>query len=502
MAENESGAAERPPGGRKRSIKLVVLASVVAALAAVGGVALLVNIMERKQEARNPFYRVVELTDETEDPAVWGKNFPQQYDGYLRTVDQVRTRYGGSEAEQRTPTEADPRSVVAQSRLEEDPRLKQMWAGYAFSRDFREERGHAYMLSDQVYTERQQATQQPGTCIHCHASVYVPYKKAGGGDLMKGFEVFNKMPFMEARRNVTHPVACIDCHDSQTMALRVTRPGFLEGIAALASSDDPVPHLPSVERWRQQGRQGAYDVNRLATRQEMRAFVCGQCHVEYYFKGADKRLTYPWFKGLKVEQIMAYYDEVQHRDWEHAETGAPALKAQHPEFEMWSQGIHARSGVACADCHMPYVRSGALKISDHHIRSPLLNINNACQTCHKWPEEELRARVETNQGRTFRMRNLAMDALVQLIADIKAAREAGRADAELQQARDFQRKAQFYLDFVEAENSTGFHASQEAVRILGESINFSRQGQVALRGGIQPAPQTTGVSFRRTALRR
>ncbi len=479
-----------PAGGTKgrRRLKLVIVASVFAALAAVAGVALLVNIMERKQEARNPFYRVVELTDETEDPALWGKNFPLQYDGYRKTVDQVRTRYGGSEAEPRTPTEADPRSVVAQSRLEEDPRLKLMWAGYAFSRDFREERGHAYMLTDQVYTERQQATTQPGTCIHCHASVYVPYKKAGGGDLIKGFEVFNKRPFMEARKNVSHPVTCIDCHDSQTMALRVTRPGFIEGIRALASSEDPVPHLPSVERWRQQGRQGTYEVNAQATRQEMRAFVCGQCHVEYYFKGPEKRLTYPWFKGLKVEQIMAYYDEQQFKDWEHKETGAPALKAQHPEFEMWNQGIHARSGVACADCHMPYTRVGGLKISDHHVRSPLLNINNACQTCHKWPEDELRQRVEIIQGRTFRMRNIAMDALVQLINDIRAAREQGKSDQELAQARDFQRRAQFFLDFVEAENSTGFHADQEAVRILGESVNFSRLGQLSLRGGVPPQP--------------
>jgi nitrite reductase (cytochrome c-552) len=236
----------------------------------------------------------------------------------------------------------------------------------------------------------------------------------------------------------------------------------------------------------------------------MRAFVCGQCHVEYHFKGPEKRLTYPWFKGLKVEQIMAYYDEVGFKDWTHAETGAPALKAQHPEFEMWNQGVHARSGVSCADCHMPYTRVGGLKISDHHVRSPLLNINNACQTCHKWPEEELRLRVETNQTRTFRMRNIAMDALVELINDIKAARSAGRTDAELQAARDFQRRAQFYLDFVEAENSTGFHASQEAVRILGESINFSRQGQVALLrggGGTQaPRPASNApVSFVRAA---
>jgi nitrite reductase (cytochrome c-552) len=209
--------------------------------------------------------------------------------------------------------------------------------------------------------------------------------------------------------------------------------------------------------------------------------VCGQCHVEYYFKGPEKRLVYPWAKGLKVEEILAYYDEAKFKDWVHAESGAEVLKAQHPEFELWNQGIHARSGVACADCHMPYTREGALKISDHHVRSPLLNINRACQTCHKVPEAELKARVETIQERTFRLRNLAMDALVGLIGDIKGARGARATDAEMAPARDFQRRAQFFLDFVEAENSTGFHAPQEAARILGESINFSRQGQIAVR---------------------
>ena len=450
---------------RRRRRFLMILA--LAVLATIVGVGLLMNIFERKQEARNPFYRVVELTDDTDDPAVWGKNFPLQYDDYKRTVDQVRTRFGGSEAEPRTPTKADPRSVVSQSKIEEDPRLKAMWAGYAFAKDFREERGHAYMLDDQIFTERQQVAKQPGTCLQCHASLYVPYRKAGNGDLIKGFEKMNQMPYAEARKLVSHPVACIDCHDSSTMQLRVTRPGFIEGIRAFKAT---------------QGVQN-YDVNKQATRQEMRAYVCGQCHVEYYFKGPEKRLVYPWAKGLKVEEIQAYYDEAQFKDWTHADTGAPVLKAQHPEFELWSQGIHARSGVTCADCHMPYKREGALKISDHHVRSPMLNINRACQTCHKWPEEELKARVETIQQRTFKLRNVAMDALMDLIGDLKTAKTAGKTDAELAKGQDFQRKAQFYLDFVEAENSTGFHAPQEAARILGESIDFSRKGQNALRDG-------------------
>jgi len=452
-------------GRRRRRLFFLIVGGAV--LATVVGVALLMNIFERKQEARNPFYRVVELTDDTEDPAIWGKNFPLQYDDYKRTVDQVRTRFGGSEAEPRTPTKADPRSIVSQSKIEEDPRLKAMWAGYAFAKDFREERGHAYMLDDQIFTERQQVAKQPGTCLQCHASLYVPYRKAGNGDLIKGFEKMNQMPYAEARKLVSHPVACIDCHDSSTMQLRVTRPGFIEGIRAFKAT---------------QGVQN-YDVNKQATRQEMRAYVCGQCHVEYYFKGPEKRLVYPWAKGLKVEEIQAYYDEAQFKDWTHADTGAPALKAQHPEFEMWNQGIHARSGVTCADCHMPYKREGALKISDHHVRSPMLNINRACQTCHKWPEEELKARVETIQQRTYKLRNVAMDALMDLIGDLKAAKAATKTDAELAKAQDFQRKAQFYLDFVEAENSTGFHAPQEAARILGESIDFSRKGQNALRDG-------------------
>lgn len=453
----------------RRTSTVLIAAVVAAALGAAAITALLVNIFERKQEARDPFFRVVEITDETTDPAAWGKNFPIQYDSYQRTVDQVRTRYGGSEALPRTPDAADPRSIVAQSRLEEDPRLRTMWAGYAFAVDFREERGHAYMLEDQTLTQRQQVTQQPGTCMHCHASVYVPYKRLGNGNLIAGFEAMNQMPYAEARTKVEHPVACIDCHDPQTMALRVTRPGFIEGIRVVKASQGVVANAAD------------YDVNRDASRQEMRAYVCGQCHVEYYFKGPEKRLTYPWDKGLKADEILAYYEENGFRDWVHAETGANALKAQHPEFEMWNQGVHAKSGVTCVDCHMPYTRTGGLKVTDHHVRSPLLNINRACQTCHRWSEDELRERVYTIQDRTYEMRNAAMDALVQLIDDIKRARAAGGPSAAIAAAQNFQRKAQFLLDFIEAENSMGFHASQESMRILAKSIDFTRQGQVAVR---------------------
>ncbi len=451
------------------SNKRLIVAVAVTAVLAVGITALLVNIFEHKQEARNAFFRVVDLNDETDDPAIWGKNFPLQYDSYKRTVDMERTRYGGSEALPRKPDEKDPRDVTSQSKIEVDPRLKTMWLGYAFSVDFREERGHAYMLVDQRNTRRVTEFKQPGTCLNCHASTYVYMKKLGGGDVTAGFEKLNQMTYTEATKGVKHPVSCIDCHDPKTMALRITRPAFLEGIKAYKAS---------------QGVQN-YDPNTMASAQEMRSFVCGQCHVEYYFKGDEKRLTFPWAKGLQVENIYDYYTEAGYKDWVHKETGAPSLKAQHPEFEMYNQGVHARSGVACADCHMPYKREGGMKISDHHVRSPLLNVNRACQGCHHFSEKEMKDRVEQIQGRFMQSRNTAMDALMDLIADIKKAKEAGASEAELKPALEAQRKSGFFIDFVEAENSVGFHAPGEELRVLTQAIDAIRKGQNSLRG-IQP----------------
>jgi nitrite reductase (cytochrome c-552) len=443
-----------------------LIAILVAAVAVSAGLtALLVNIFERKQEAKNPFFRVVDLDDSTVDPEVWGKNFPHQYDGYRRTVDQVRTRYGGSEAVPREPTQADPRSVVAQSRLEEDPRLKIMWAGYAFSHDFREERGHAYMLIDQRYTERHGFAKQPGACLNCHASTFALYTKLGNGNVQAGFDALNRMSYAEATKQVEHPVACVDCHDSQTMQLRLTRPAFVSAIKRLKD------------------KQGVkdYDPMRDASRQELRSFVCGQCHVEYYFKGEGKTLTYPWDRGLRADDMLEYYEAEGFTDWTHGQTGARVLKAQHPEFEMFNQGTHARADVSCADCHMPYKRVGSFKVSDHHVRSPLLNIANACQPCHRASEQELEDRATTIQSRTYAMRNRALDALVALIRDLEQAKRDGGDDQRLAPARRRHMRAQFFVDFVEAENSMGFHADQEAMRVLAMSIDESRLGQLLVR---------------------
>jgi nitrite reductase (cytochrome c-552) len=479
------------------------------------------------------------------DPVPWGTNWPNQFDAYRRTVDSVETEYGGS-------------SAMPASKLDANPWLRRLYAGYAFSLDYREARGHAYMLFDQEVTERVTKRPQSGACLHCHTSVIPTYRRlgleAGGKEsdvaaladfnwpaVMEGFRLASAMDYAAAHAELlktpdgtpgenlplfpggsatkaampanspdlppepgdvasdihqvgeAHPVSCIDCHDPKTMQVRVTRPGFIQGIAALAASDDAVPHLPSINRWREGDRNESYDPNVHASRQEMRSFVCGQCHVEYYCS-TKETLFFPWHKGLKVEQIEQTYNEHQFPDgtpfldYMHGETGAPVYKAQHPEFELWSQGVHARSGVSCADCHMPYERQGAMKVSSHWVRSPLLNINNACQTCHNVPEAELRGKVDTIQGRTQGLLSRAATAMAEMLDAIRQAQATGATKEQLAPIFELQKKSMWRLDFISSENSMGFHADQEAARILGESIDYSRRAQAAALRLRAPAP--------------
>lgn len=543
MSEEKKISAENTnanPGG-KSLILPVVLCAVVAAVT-IGVAVLLMTVFEHKQEARQPYVRLVDVNEASTDPVPWGTNWPYQFDSYRRSVDSTETEYGGS-------------SAMPASKLKQDPWLKRLYSGYAFSIDYREARGHAYMLHDQEVTERVTKRTQSGACLHCHASIIPTYRRLGMISLgeeptpealaedfnwpavMEGFRVSSGMTYAEAHAELlktpdgtpgkstglfpaslegdtndnalaeaamidvhmmgdAHPVSCVDCHSPNDMSVRVTRPGFMQGIAKLAESDEPVPHLPSIERWRQGSRKQPYDPNINASRQEMRSFTCAQCHVEYYC-ATKETLFFPWDKGLKAEQIEAVYDEhvfpdgEAFYDWKHGETGAKVYKAQHPEFELWSQGVHARSGVSCADCHMPYERKGATKVSSHWVQSPMLNINNACQTCHNVPESELREKVETIQGRTKMMIERAAVAMTDMLDAIHEAKAAGATDEQMAALYELQKKAMWRLDFISSENSKGFHADQEAVRILGESIDYSRQAQAMANRIRAPKPPVT-----------
>jgi len=413
----------------------VILAFVVG-FVLLGGLAfLLTNIMSRKAEAVEYPLKVVQIGPTELDPAVWGKNFPREYDSFIKTKDDtITTPYGGS---------------VPWNKLEKFPALKRIWAGYAFSVDYNEERGHYYALIDQKNTQRQVAVKQPAACANCHAA------EAPLLIEQMGWEKFNSTPYAEISGTLHTGTSCRDCHNPDTMELWISRPAFKNAMEARG-----------------------IDLSK-ATRQEMRSYVCAQCHVEYYFKGDQKILTFPWSKGLKIEEMEKHYDEYGFKDWTHKETGAPMLKTQHPEFEMWSSGLHARSGVACADCHMPYVREGAVKVSDHWLRSPLVNVNAACQTCHKQDEQALKDRITIIQNNTAELLRKAESAIVDAIDAINAAKASGVTEEQLKEALQLQRKATFYWDFVAAENSTGFHSPQEAARVLANSIDAARQAQLA-----------------------
>ncbi len=404
--------------------------------------ALLVNIIERKQEGKISYLQLTEIPDGEPDPAKWKANFPREYDSYLKTMRTSELenyskygRYGGSEAFQK---------------LEKYPDYKRLFAGYPFGIDYKEERGHMNALQDMLSSQRL-GDNKPGACMSCK-SPQVP-------KLIDsiGAEAFYKIPVKDLveKHGFKHSVSCADCHDAKTMDLKITRIAFKEAMQ----------------------RRGI-DLSK-ADRQQMRTYVCAQCHVEYYFKGPGKYLTFPWDKGLNIDSIDAYYDEVQFSDWQHAETKSPMIKIQHPEFELWSSGFHARSNVACADCHMPYKREGAIKITDHWIKTPLENISSTCLNCHRQSEAEMKSRVLEIQDKTYQSMQRAEKAIVTAMDVIKQAIAAGASEKDLEKAKNLHRKSQLRWDFISAENSMGFHSPQEAARILADAIDLARQSEIA-----------------------
>ena len=426
-----------------------LIAAFIGGLVVMGGLAaLLTNIQQRKNEAAvSP--AIIPIADGELDPAVWGINYPRQYDSFMRTQDDtISTPYGGS---------------VPYSKLERYPAMVRLWDGYAFSLDHNEERGHFYAQVDQENTLRVQVVEQPGACANCHAA------EVPGLIEEMGWAELNSTPYSELKDKLHYGSSCSDCHDPETMELRITRPALLTGLES-----------------------AGIDIEQ-ASRQDMRTYVCAQCHVEYYFAGEDKLLTFPWANGLNIDEIEQYYYDIDFKDWTHAETNAPMIKIQHPEFELSSTGLHAQSGVACADCHMPYVREGSIKVSDHWIRSPLTNVNNACQTCHQQDEETLEERILTIQARTSELLRLSEEAMLEAMDAIMAAQEAGATDAELESARDLHRRASIRWDFISSENSTGFHSPQESARVLAMSIDFARQAQLEAER-VTPGNQAQEVS--------
>lgn len=419
------------------------------------------SIMERRWESQRPSMVLQPIADWEPDNAVWGRNYPNEYDSYLRTrLTGEKTKYGGSSQK---------------DYLEEDPQLCILFAGFGFGKEYKQPRGHYYAVQDVSGTKRIKPDVHPGTCWTCK-STDVPRLM----DKM-GVKEFYAANFHDLKKDVTHPIGCQDCHDPKTMNLRITRPALKEGLAAMGKSVDQ------------------------ATHQEMRSLVCAQCHVNYYFKTEPKNyLRFPWKNGLTVENALADLEESSFVDFVHPISKTPILKARHPDYEIWSTSVHAFRGVSCADCHMPYRTEGGTKFTDHHVQSPLLNIANSCAVCHRWSEAELRTRVEFIQDKVHAARLDAEDALVKAHFDVAAAMQAGVSESKLVPIRRFLRHAQFRWDFVAANNGMGFHSPQECMRILGNARAEAQQCRVTLarlmaEKGIMTEPAYPDISTREKA---
>ncbi len=416
----------------KRSVSTFVVTGIIVVLAlALIGTLLYIKSLPAPRRGIEP---LVEIAEMEPDSQKWGINFPNQYSTLLLTeTNQERTAFGGS---------------LPYSKLEKDPRLLTLFAGYSFSKDYNEERGHLNSLTDVRATKRVNET-TPGTCYSC--------KTADNPRLWAemGMAAYDRTPFYELGERIHFPIGCANCHEANTMRLIVTNPALDEALLALGRD------------WR------------TFTRQEMRTVVCANCHVEYYFAGEGKYLTFPWEKGTNIDQIAEYYDEEAFKDWEHPQSGAPMIKIQHPEFELYTQNsTHYNAGVACADCHMPYTRDGAAKFSTHNVKSPLLNAQAACGACHT-DVSYVTGRVAIIQNQVYETMMATEEALLSAIQAIEGAAAQSNADQTLLgEARQLHRQAQLRWDFINAENSMGFHNPEEALRILAAATDMARQAQL------------------------
>lgn len=402
-------------------------------------------ITERRAETQTLYNnKKVEIKGIESHNDQWGLNYPREFDTWKKTKEtDFRSKYLGNA----------PEDV-----LESRPNMVVLWAGYAFALDYSAPRGHWYTLSDMRASLRTGAPgvneakdMQPGTCWTCK-SPDVPRLMQE-----KGLENYYKATWSSWGNEVVNPLGCADCHDPVTMNLTITRPALAEAFKRLGK-----------------------DVTQSSP-QEMRSLVCAQCHVEYYFKGDGKYLTFPWDNGFTLEDMEKYYDAADYKDWTHALSKAPMLKAQHPDYELWMMGTHGKRGVSCADCHMPYKSDGGIKFSDHHVMSPLKNIAGTCQTCHRDSEEKLRSYVYDHQTKVLEIRDRVEAELAKAHLMAKAALDGGATVEELKAAHALLRQAGWRWDYGVASHGASFHAPVETARILSHALDKSLLAQIEVQ---------------------
>lgn len=431
----------------KKSLKNWVLFLVTAVVVFALGM-LASSIIERKTESQFAYTPKVEIAENEPRNEVWGENYPREYQSYMQNNDtSFRSAYNGN-------------AMI--DMLEVDPRLVVLWAGYGFSKDYNQGRGHTYAVSDIHNTLRTGGPTgsddgpMPSTCWTCK-SPDVPRLMAE-----IGVDDFYKGKWAGKGSEVVNPIGCADCHDPKTMNLTITRPALIEAYESMGK-----------------------DINQ-ATHQEMRSLVCAQCHVEYYFnknlpgKEGVPYLVFPWKNGMSVEDMEAYYDEIEFADWTHSLSKAPMLKAQHPGYEVYLTGVHAQRGVSCADCHMPYKSEGGQKFTDHHIQSPLNNVANSCQVCHREETDNLIKDVYDRQSKILENRDKLEEIIVRAHVEAAKAWELGATEEQMADILMDIRHAQWRWDYAAASHGGSFHSPVETSRVISTGIDVGQEGRIKL----------------------
>lgn len=368
--------------------------------------------------------------------------FPLQYESYLKNneMSESNTKYAGS---------------IKRSKYDQDkePFLPILFNGYGFATEYNEERGHTFANED-IRSVARITDKSVGSCLTCKSTAVPQMIEEMGDDYWSGS--FNDVIWDKAESMGHSPIGCSDCHDPETMDLRITRPSFTKAMAT----------------------QGV-DVTK-ATKNEMRSYVCGQCHVEYYFDPKNSEVTFPWSKGFGPEEMYDYYETVAkdagfEKDWIHNVSGTKILKAQHPEFETSTEGPHGKAGVSCADCHMPYEKvDNKKKITSHHWTSPLKTMETSCSNCHSDRNvKDLKARVIDIQDTHKAALDKAEEVSLNSHYYVNKMITAKVSEAKIAEAQGHIRKAQWFWDIVAAENSTGFHNPQGNMNSLNTSLEES-----------------------------
>src|SRR5512143_2602652 len=421
------------------------------------------------QPPKTEVVRPVKIAEGEIDPAAWGKAYPVNYDLWKKTEEPTPA----GKSKYKRGYDADK---ITYDKLSEFPYMALLFNGWGFGVEYNEPRGHAYMLKDQIDVDPSRV-KAGGVCLTCKTP-YAPKLEKEKGQEYYG-RPWNEVHAMVPEAHRELGVACIDCHDPKDMSLKISRE-FTLSKALESMKVDPAK----------------------LSRQDMRSIGCAEGHVTYSIRrDANMKsvgIDFPWqgsaWGGISVENVIRQIrNDPSVGEWKQNVTGFKLAFIRHPEFELYSaNSVHWKAGVSCADCHMPYTKVGAYKVSDHRVTSPLKNDLKACMQCHTESADWLRDQVITIQDRTASLMlrsGYATATAAKLFEMANDAEAAGKKiDKELYaKAKDYYMEAFYRTSYVGAENSVGFHNPTEATRILGDATAFAGKSEGLLRQALAKA---------------